>query len=55
MRLALMTCFNADWHHGRVPAPYVPLNLLGLAAAVREDGHESVVIDQTLALLQGRG
>ena len=27
MRLALVTCFNADWRYGRVPAPYVPLNL----------------------------
>src|SRR4051794_2285822 len=54
MRLVMVTCFNADWHAGRVPVPYVPLNLLGLAAAVREGGHEPIVADQTLALLDGR-
>lgn len=54
MKIALVTCFNANWHHGRIPAPYIPLNLLGLSASLRGDGHEVVVIDQTLALLQGK-
>ncbi|MGW1179163.1 B12-binding domain-containing radical SAM protein [Kitasatospora sp. NPDC002543] len=54
MRLALVTCFNADWHFGKVPSPYVPLNLLGLAAVARRSGHEPVVVDPTLALLEGR-
>ena len=54
MRLALVTCFNADWQYGRVPAPYVPLNLLGLAAAARSSGHQPVVVDQALALLRGQ-
>ena len=54
MRIALVTCFNANWHHGRIPAPYIPLNLLGLSATLRSEGHEVVVIDQTLALLQGK-
>ncbi|MFD0078175.1 B12-binding domain-containing radical SAM protein [Streptomyces sp. NPDC127166] len=54
MRLALVTCFNADWHFGRVPSPYVPLNLLGLAAVARRSGHDPVVVDPTLALLEGR-
>ncbi|MFC4531994.1 B12-binding domain-containing radical SAM protein [Sphaerisporangium dianthi] len=53
MRVALVTCFNADWHHGKVPSPYVPLNLLTLAAHVRAAGHEPVIVDQTLALFDG--
>lgn len=54
MRLALVTCFNADWHYGRVPSPYVPLNLLGLAAMARQQGHDPIVVDQTLALVDGQ-
>jgi radical SAM superfamily enzyme YgiQ (UPF0313 family) len=54
VRLALVTCFNADWHHGRVPAPYIPLNLLSLAAGLRQAGHAVAIIDQTRALLQGQ-
>jgi radical SAM superfamily enzyme YgiQ (UPF0313 family) len=54
MRIALVTCFNANWHHGRIPSPYIPLNLLGLSATLQNEGHEVVVIDQTLALLQGK-
>ncbi len=37
-----------------MPAPYVPLNLLALAATVRPDGHEPAIVDQTLALLRGQ-
>jgi radical SAM superfamily enzyme YgiQ (UPF0313 family) len=54
MRIALITCFNAEWHHGRVPAPYIPLNLLGLAAQLRSDGHQPMIVDQTLALVRGQ-
>lgn len=53
MKLVLLTCFNADWSHGRIPAPYVPLNLLGLAAVARDHGHQPVIVDQTLALRDG--
>ncbi|MFE9883309.1 B12-binding domain-containing radical SAM protein [Streptomyces sp. NPDC005784] len=53
MRLALVTCFNADWVFGKVPSPYVPLNLLGLAAVARRSGHDPVVVDPTLALTDG--
>ncbi|RKT09850.1 radical SAM superfamily enzyme YgiQ (UPF0313 family) [Streptomyces sp. 1114.5] len=54
MRLALVTCFNADWQFGKIPSPYVPLNLLGLAAVARRSGHDPVVMDPTLALTEGR-
>ncbi len=54
MKIALVTCFNADWHRGRIPHPYIPLNLLSLGATLRNAGHEVVVIDQTLLLTQGK-
>nr|AXL05613.1 radical SAM protein [uncultured bacterium]AXL05629.1 radical SAM protein [uncultured bacterium] len=54
MKLVLLTSFNADWRHGRIPAPYVPLNLLCLAAVARGEGHEPVIVDQTLALRDGK-
>lgn len=54
MKIALVTCFNADWHFGRLPKPYVPLNLLCIAASLRERGHEAEIVDQTLALNEGR-
>lgn len=54
MKITLVTCFNANWHYGRVPAPYIPLNLLGLGAALRNGGHTVEVVDQTLALMQGK-
>jgi radical SAM superfamily enzyme YgiQ (UPF0313 family) len=54
MKVALVTCFNAEWHLGRLPAAYIPLNLLCLAASLRERGHEVEIVDQTLALTEGR-
>ena len=54
MKVALVTCFNAEWHLGRLPAPYIPLNLLCLGASLRERGHEVELIDQTLALSTGK-
>ena len=54
LKVALVTCFNADWHFGRLPAPYIPLNLLCLAASLRERGHEVEIVDQTLALYEGK-
>jgi radical SAM superfamily enzyme YgiQ (UPF0313 family) len=54
VKVTLVTCFNADWHFGRLPRPYVPLNLLCIAASLRERGHEAEIIDQTLALTEGR-
>jgi len=53
VRVALVTCFNAEWHLGRMPAPYIPLNLLCLAASLRDRGHEVEIVDQTLALTTG--
>ena len=53
-RVTLVTCFNAEWQFGRIPSPYVPLNLLCLAACLRERGHEVQIVDQTLALTTGR-
>ncbi|HXO26426.1 MAG TPA: radical SAM protein [Thermoanaerobaculia bacterium] len=53
MRVTLVTCFNAEWQFGRLPSPYIPLNLLCLAAAVRERGHQVQILDQTLALMRG--
>ena len=46
MKVTLVTCFNADWHFGRLPRPYVPLNLLCLAASLRERGHAVEIVDQ---------
>lgn len=54
MKITLVTCFNADWHFGRLPSPYIPLNLLCLAASLRERGHEAEILDQTLALTEGK-
>lgn len=54
MRVTLVTCFNAEWQFGRWPSPYIPLNLLCLAASLRERGHEAQIVDQTLALTQGK-
>jgi radical SAM superfamily enzyme YgiQ (UPF0313 family) len=54
VKVTLVTCFNADWHFGRLPRPYVPLNLLCLAASLRERGHAVEIMDQTLALTEGR-
>lgn len=54
MKIALVTCFNAEWHLGRLPAAYIPLNLLCLAGSLRERGHEVEIVDQTLALTEGR-
>jgi len=54
MRVTLVTCFNANWNLGRVPAPYIPLNLLCLAAGLKDQGHTIEIIDQTLALLAGQ-
>ncbi|HTW81022.1 MAG TPA: radical SAM protein [Terracidiphilus sp.] len=54
MKVALVTCFNADWHFGRLPKPYIPLNLLCLAASLRERGHEVEIVDQTNALNEGK-
>jgi radical SAM superfamily enzyme YgiQ (UPF0313 family) len=49
-----VTCFNAKWEFGRIPSPYIPLNLLCLAACLRERGHEVQIVDQALALTSGR-
>jgi len=54
MKVKLVTCFNADWHFGRFPRPYIPLNLLCIAASLRERGHEAEIVDQTLALIEGK-
>ncbi len=54
MKVTLVTCFNADWQYGRVPRPYIPLNLLCLGACLGDHGHEVEIVDQTLALLQGK-
>lgn len=54
MKITLVTCFNADWHIARLPRPYIPLNLLCIAACLRERGHEAEIIDQTLALTSGK-
>lgn len=53
MRVTLVTCFNAEWQFGRLPSPYVPLNLLCLAASLRDRGHQPEILDQTLALVRG--
>lgn len=54
MKISLVTCFNADWHFGRIPSPYIPLNLLCLGATLRQQGHEVTIVDQTLSLIQGK-
>lgn len=54
MRISLVTCFNADWFFGRIPSPYIPLNLLCLGAILRQHGHEVTIVDQTLALTLGK-
>jgi len=54
MKVVLVTCFNANWILGRVPSPYIPLNLLTLGTRLRNSGHEVEIVDQTLALLQGK-
>ena len=54
MRVTLVTCFNAMWHFGRVPDPYVPLNLLGLGACLKDQGHTVTIVDQALSLLRGQ-
>src|SRR5690242_6427096 len=54
MKVKLVTCFNADWHFGRFPRPYIPLNLLCIAASLRERGHAAEIVDQTLALIEGK-
>jgi len=54
MKITLVTCFNADWHIARFPKPYIPLNLLCLAAALRERGHIAEIADQSLALASGK-
>lgn len=53
MNITLVTCFNADWRFGRTPSPYIPLNLLGLAAGLRAGKHHVSIVDQTLSLLRG--
>ena len=53
-KVALVTCFNAEWQFGRIPRPYVPLNLLCLAASLIERGHQVRIVDQTLALTTGK-
>lgn len=54
MKVVLVTSFNANWIFGRVLSPYIPLNLLILGACLRNNGHEVGILDQTLALLQGK-
>lgn len=54
MKATLVTSLNVEWHFGRLPSPYIPLNLLCLAAALRDRGHEVEIFDQTLALIEGR-
>jgi radical SAM superfamily enzyme YgiQ (UPF0313 family) len=53
-KVTLVTCFNAEWQFGRIPSPYIPLNLLCLAACLREQGHEVQIVDQARALTTGR-
>ena len=54
MKVTLVTCLSADWQQGREPDPYIPLGLLCLGAGLEEIGVIVEIIDQTLAIENGR-
>lgn len=54
MKVSLVTCLSADWQQGREPDPYIPLGLLCLGAGLEKIGVAVEVIDQTMAIENGR-
>lgn len=54
MKISLVTCLSADWQQGREPDPYIPLGLLTIGASLEQIGCQVQIIDQTLAIKEGR-
>jgi radical SAM superfamily enzyme YgiQ (UPF0313 family) len=54
MKVSLVTCLSADWQQGREPDPYIPLGLLTIGASLERIGCQVEIIDQTLAIKEGR-
>lgn len=54
MKISLVTCLSADWQQGREPDPYIPLGLLTVGATLEQIGCQVEIIDQTLAIKEGR-